>query len=122
MAGVNGARADLLLAWPTDSLVRQLEGWQRNHPHVAVRRTAPGGEAVGDLMDADLTIIDATDRPREALETLARVHGGSDRLDVAVYSERMHEGLEVFVRQRGILLLLGPMEQHEWDALFERFA
>ena len=78
-------------------------------------------ETVGDLTDADLTIIDATDRPQEALATLARVHGASDRLTVAVYSERMHEGLELFVRQRGILLLLGPMEQHEWEALFERF-
>jgi hypothetical protein len=120
MAGVNGARVDLLLAWPTDSLVRQLEGWQRNHPDVSLRRTAPGGEAVADLTDADLTIIDATDRPREALEVLARICGGSDRLPVTVYSERMHEGLELFVRQCGILLLLGPMEQHEWEALSER--
>ena len=36
-----------------------------------------------------------------------------------MYSERMHEGLEMFVRSRGALLLLGPLSEAEWDAFFE---
>ena len=37
-----------------------------------------------------------------------------------MYSERIREGLEMFVRSRGALLLLGPLSEAEWDAFFDR--
>ena len=38
----------------------------------------------------------------------------------AMYTERMREGLELFVRSRGAQLLLGPLAEAEWEAFFAR--
>lgn len=52
-----------------------------------------------------------------ALDELASL---LDARHLAVYTERMHEGLERFVRVRGILLLLGPVEAAQWQAVFRQ--
>ena len=38
----------------------------------------------------------------------------------AMYTECMHDGLELFVRSRGAQLLLGPLTDVEWDGFFSR--
>ncbi len=37
---------------------------------------------------------------------------------MGVYTEVVHEGLELLVRRLGVILLLGPMSVSEWDDLF----
>ena len=72
------------------------------------------------LARSKAAVIDATERPEEAMGTLAQALGIRDPAPdkLSVYTETMHVGLEMFVRLRGVLLLLGPMDQAQWDGFF----
>ena len=69
---------------------------------------------------ADVALIDATDDHAQAADAFSQAVGHVGAGATAMYSERMHEGLEMFVRSRGALLLLGPLSEAEWDAFFDR--
>ena len=111
---------DVVVFYVSESLLRQL----------AARSFAPGpfclriSEARGTpginaaLNNVGLVIIDATDKPGPAVNTLEHALGRVGPNRIVVYTEHMHPGLEQFVRLRGVMLLLGPMEPEEWNALF----
>jgi len=74
------------------------------------------------LQRADIAIVDATEDPARAMEAFVRATVASESISVAVYSETMHSGLELFVRSRGSLLLWGPMRDEPWQDLFDAMA
>jgi len=121
MVTVETHHEDIVLYYPTESLTDQAVRWIREHPHyhlrlVSSRRPASIWEALGD---AAIAVIDATEQVDAAMNALEQLAGTARLLHLAVYSERMHEGLELFVRLRGAMLLLGPMEPNRWDGFFE---
>jgi len=75
----------------------------------AVRRT---------LRDADMVLVDATDDDVQAIDVFTHGVASLGPTRAAVYTERMHEGLEYFVRAQGALLLLGPLSDGQWKDYF----
>ncbi len=63
-------------------------------------------------------LIDGTRRPTSALRAVQDVAKCIDARLVTVHSELVHPGLELFVRMRGALLLLGPLEPPQWQDYF----
>ncbi len=65
-------------------------------------------------------LVDATEdaaRAREVfLRAVARLGAGA----VVMYTETMHDALEVFVRVRGSLFLLGPLFDEQWEEYLAR--
>jgi hypothetical protein len=72
------------------------------------------------LARADVALIDATEDQFHAAEAFAEAAESLGAGAAAVYTERMHDGLELFVRSRGAQLLLGPLAEAEWDGFFAR--
>ena len=66
-----------------------------------------------------ISVVDATEGPARATAAFVQLIAESGPDCVAVYTEKMHAGLELFVRSRGSLLLLGPMSDASWAGLFE---
>ena len=71
-------------------------------------------------MDADYCIIDATQCPEEAMPILSAAVELVGPKHVAVYTEVMHDGLEVAVREQGVLFYSGRMTDDQWDAFMPR--
>jgi hypothetical protein len=116
-------RGEVVLFLAEESLLFQVATWVRTERRYSLRLVSscdPLATARA-LDEAVIAIVDATREPGEALAVLERSirRLGPGRL--AVYSERMHDGLELFVRVRGAPLLLGPMSPPEWEAFFEPF-
>ena len=112
---------DIVLFYAGESLVAQIADWARSQWELALRLAAPSTAAeIGSaLTRARAAIIDATEHPGRAMDALQQA---SDRIAaerVAVYTERPDEGVELFVRLRGVLLLLGPMSRVEWEGFFQ---
>lgn len=112
---------EVVLLYPGDSLSQQAAAWGRNHADCAVRRSAvkslPGIRSA--LHGADLALIDATDDYPQAIDAFSQARSQLGAEATTIYTERMHEGLEMFVRLHGSLLLLGPLGDAEWDGFFE---
>jgi hypothetical protein len=110
----------IAVCYPSESLSRQVASWARRHEDCAIepvfRRSAAAIRQ--SLRGAELVLVDATDDHAQAIDlftqSIARL--GSRR--VAVYTERMHEGLELFVRAQGAWLLLGPLDDGPWEDFF----
>jgi hypothetical protein len=104
-----------------NSLMHQVSNWVGKHPtydfELSFAESLPELRTV--MRRASVAVVDATEDPARAMAVFREVTAelGADR--VAVYTERMHEGLELFVRARGVLLLLGPMSDAPWEELFE---
>jgi len=123
VSSMDGLR-DVTLFLATESLVLQAAKWSERHPSFALRIVSsqlPGAVLRG-LEDAAFSVIDATDRPQQALGLMQRGLERVGRQAIAIYTEIMHEGLEVLVRCAGVPLWLGPMAQSEWEASFEAMA
>ena len=103
------------------SLVCQAATWVREHRRFGLRILASsGGSMMSRALDgAVLAIVDATEHPGQAMATLEAALERVSPERVAVYTERAHDGLELFVRARGVSLLLGPMEPDQWDAMLQ---
>jgi len=111
-------RGEIVLCHAGESLVQQLTEWAGRNPTAALRlATCCGPTSIRALLaGASGAIVDVTEDPRAALETFCcAVSGRGTSAAVSVYTEKMHDGLEMFVRLRGAMLLLGPMEPDEWD-------
>jgi hypothetical protein len=114
--------SDVLLLYPGASLTGQVRAWAERHPGrqvaVSFERSLP--EIRKLLARAHSAMVDGTEDGSLAtdafLQAVARLGAGA----VTMYTEKMHDGLELFVRVRGSPFLLGPMLDGEWDALFER--
>ena len=111
---------ELLLLFPTASLVEQIsECLQRQHElGLTVCHSIQPANQQGALAQVDIAIADATQEPEAAAKAfeIAAAVLGSHR--ASTYTEVMHTGLELFVRTRGGLLLLGPMSVTEWGGYF----
>jgi hypothetical protein len=111
------ATADVLLLYPGQSLRDQMELWCGRHPdrrvQVSCERSLP--EIRQLLHRAESTIIDATEDPCQAtdafLQAVARLGAGA----VTIYTASGCDDLEVFVRMRGSLFLLGPLFDEQWE-------
>ncbi len=114
--------AQVALFYACDSLARQVAKWAKQRPgcavYCSVARLLPEIRAV--LAQADVALIDATEDRRQAADAFAQAVGSLGVGAAAMYTERMHEGLELFVRSRGAQLLLGPLAEAEWEAFFAR--
>jgi hypothetical protein len=112
-----GRPGDVILFYATESLVCQVAEWAKRHGDVGVHllstrdpvaiRSAAEGTA--------LAILDATDWPGAAMAALECYGEDARSAAVAVYTEQAHAGLELFVRERGVRLLPGPMSPAEWE-------
>jgi hypothetical protein len=113
----------LVVFYPTQSLARQISAWsgRRGDCRVEIAGARRASE-VRDVIDrADAVLVDATGDNVQAVDALVMALGGVGVAKTAVYTERMHEGLEPFVRRQGVLLLFGPLRGAEWEGFFERF-
>jgi hypothetical protein len=111
------ARDEVVLFLAEESLLFQVAAWVRTHGRYSLRLVMSSDPQVTARAadDAALAIIDATCRPGEALAILERELRCLGPQRLFVYSEQMHDGLELFVRVRGVTLLMGPMAAVEWE-------
>ena len=70
------------------------------------------------LGGADLALVDASDDHAQAVDLFSQAVARLGARQASVYTERMHEGLEHFVRTQGAWLLLGPLTDREWEDYF----
>jgi hypothetical protein len=120
MTGKKQAVYDIVMFYPSTSLVRQMAAWARKH---AEGRVMPAfarsvHEIRSSIEATDLVLVDATQDHAQAIDAFSQVlgHLGSGR--TVVYTERMHEGLELFVRTQGAQLLFGPLSEGQWEGFF----
>lgn len=113
--------SDVVLLYPGQSLLLQAARWVRSADWPPPRLVASwdARQSAAELRDAAVAIIDATETPGEAMAALERCLPSLQPGRVAVYCEQVHAGLELFVRVRGVPLLLGPMSPREWSAFLE---
>ena len=121
MADSKQPKSGVVLLYPGESLKRQVTAWTETHPghalEVSFARLPHEIRAV--LRDAAVALLDGTKNPRL---TAAAFSQAADQLGahcVAVYTEKTCEWLELHVRKRDAMLLLGPMGELRWCELFE---
>jgi len=114
---------DVLLLYPGESLRRQISCWALRHPgrNVAASFERSLPEIRKLLRRAGAVMIDATADDAQAIDAYLQsvMRLGADA--VAVYTENMHDGLELFVRRHGSLVLLGPLFGEQWTDFFNTF-
>ena len=72
--------------------------------------------AIGrSLRGADLALVDASEDHAQAIDLFSEAVARLGPRRVSIYSERMHDGLELFVRTQGAWLLLGPLASEPWE-------
>jgi len=114
--------ADVLVLYPSVSLRGQMDSWSQRHPErllkMSFERSLP--EIRKLLRRTETAMIDATADSARAVDAFlqAAAHLGTDK--VAVYTEAMHDDLEVFIRARGALLLFGPLFEGQWEEFLGR--
>lgn len=107
--------------YPSNSLMHQVSNWAGENPGCGFQLCFPKSvqEIETIVPDTTISIVDATEEPNRATAAFVQLIGRSGTDSVAVYTEEMHAGLELFVRSRGSLLLLGPMSDASWGGLLE---
>jgi hypothetical protein len=115
------AAADVLLLYPGESLRAQMELWGVQHPEqrVEVSRERSLPEIRRLLRGADAAVVDATDDPCKATDAFLQAVARLGANAVTMYTEGVCDGLELFVRMRGSLFLLGPLLTDQWDDVME---
>lgn len=107
---------DVLLLYPGESLTSQGDFWASRHPSRNVassfERSLP--ELRRLLHGASAVIIDATDDHAQAIDAFLQAIKQLGPGAVTVYTEIMHDGLELFVRTHGSLVMLGPSFDGHW--------
>ncbi len=110
----------IAVCYPSESLSRQVALWARRHEDCGVvpvfGRSAL--EIRRSLSSVDMVLVDASDDHAQAIELFAHSFARLGPRRIVVYTERMHEGLELFVRSHGAWLLLGPLDDGQWEELF----
>lgn len=111
----------IMLFYPGRLLRSQIFDWAEQHggcrAAVSFERSLPGIRKW--LRRAALAVIDATEDPAQAADAFLQSVGALRADSVAVYTEKMHDGLELLVRMLGAPLLLGPMSTEEWEEYLE---
>jgi hypothetical protein len=112
---------DLLLLYPGKSLGEQIRHWAskdaQRHVDVSFERSLPRIRQL--LRRTGATLLDATTDPAATADAFLQAVACHGAGAVSVYTEVMHEDIELFVRLRGSLFLLGPLLDEQWEALFE---
>ncbi len=107
--------------YPGNSLMHQVSDWSGGESSCGFQLCFP--ESVQEIQSAvqgtSISIVDATEEPARATAAFVQLIAEFGPECVSVYTEQMHAGLELFVRSRGALLLLGPMSDASWAGLFE---
>jgi len=120
MTTIEAAVHTIAICYPTESLSRQLALWGRKHEDCGIKPVF--GRSVWEirhsLNGADRVLVDASDDHAQAIELFSQSVARLGPRRVAVYTERMHEGLELFVRTQGVWLLLGPLTNCQWEEFF----
>ena len=65
-----------------------------------------------------MALVDASDDHAQAIDLFSQAVARLGARHASVYTERMHEGLELFVRTQGAWLLLGPLTDEQWEDYF----
>jgi hypothetical protein len=114
----------IAVCYPTESLSRQVALWARDHEETRIEpvfgRSAL--EIRRSLHGSEIVLVDATDDHAQAIELFAQSVARLGPRRVAVYTENMHDGLELFVRTQGAWLLLGPLTNKQWEDFFSSLA
>lgn len=113
---------DVVLFYAGQSLLEQITEWEHDNGRISLSLASLSSTiGVRNATRAAATIvIDATVCPREAMLVLQHTLTTLPSEIIAVYTEKVHNGLELFVRVRGVMLLLGPMSLSEWDGFFAK--
>jgi hypothetical protein len=115
-------KTEVVMFYPSDSLACQIAAWMERWPHCLV--AASFAESISGMRRAAargrLVLLDATRDPSRARAALALVLAWRGPEAVVAYTEKMHPGLELFVRARGAMLLLGPLSVAQWHGLFQK--
>ena len=103
------------------SLLKQLSRSHNKRLGLSVRMlTSRRSDIMATAISGEVsTIIDATADPHIALEALQSAINLIGPGKIAVYTEVLHDGLELSVRKAGVLLLFGPLKHAEWRGFFE---
>jgi hypothetical protein len=113
--------ADVLLLYPKESLIDQIDLWSQRHPErcvkTSIERSLPRIRSL--LHCVDMVTIDATYNPSQATDALLQAMMCLGASKVAMYTEVMHDGLELFIRTHGSLFFLGPLFAEQWEGVFK---
>ncbi len=106
---------------PGGSLMRQLGVWSGSHPGCNLDFSSATSllEIHRDCYHGAFVLIDAVEDPKLARLVFLQAMTDREAPAVAVYTETADESLELFVRTRGGLFLLGPMSNACWEGVFE---
>jgi hypothetical protein len=111
----------IALFYPCESLAQQVGAWARRYPQYTVKSVFT--KRLPDIRDAiqgvDAAIVDATGDHAQAADAFSQAATQLGPQAALVYTEGTDEQLELFVRSRGSLVLFGPLEQNDWDGLFQ---
>jgi hypothetical protein len=120
MATIEAVVHSIAVCYPTESLSGQLAQWACRHPDCGLEPVFGRLplEIRRSLSGADMVLVDASDDHAQAIELFSQSIARLGSRRVAVYTERMHEGLELFVRTQGAWLLLGPLDDRQWEEFF----
>ena len=115
------AALPVALLYPGDSLLQQMSDYSGKWPtcEFQTSRDDSPPELLAVFRRTAISVIDATNNPDRAVAAMELAAGTSDRHQPVVYTEKVHPGLELSVRSRGVLLLLGPLTEVDWGGLFE---
>lgn len=107
---------------PGNSLMHQVSNWAIRHPdyEFALSFAQSLHEIRSVLRRSAISVVDATEDPGLAMTVFVQVMTALEADCVAVYTETVHDGLELFVRVRGVPLLLGPMSDAPWEDQLEK--
>jgi hypothetical protein len=112
----------IAMFYPGNSLMHQVSNWAVRHPTYEFAMSF--AQSLHEIRDAlrrsVISIVDATEELELAMVAFVQAVTAMEADRVAVYTETMHEGLELFVRTRGAPLLLGPMKDAPWEDQLER--
>ena len=64
-------------------------------------------------------MVDATEDPAQATDAFLQAVARLGAAAVTMYTEAAHDDLELFVRMRGSMFLLGPLLDQQWEEVFE---
>jgi hypothetical protein len=108
--------------YPANSLMHQVSDWAVKYPtcNLTLSFAQSLNEIRSVLRRTWVAIADATEDPARAMTAFAQAIAALQVECVAVYTETMHEGLELFVRVRGAPLLLGPLSDLTWQQQLEK--
>src|SRR5208282_4126368 len=120
MAMIETVVQSIAICYPTESLSRQVAQWASKHKDCGIEPICGRLplEIRRSLIGADVVLVDASDDHAQAIELFSQSVARLGSRRVAVYTERMHEGLELFVRTQGAWLLLGPLGDGQWEEFF----